>query len=129
MKKYRILYVDDEAANLRIFLNTFRWDFDITTAISASEALKILQDQSFDLIITDQRMPDISGVDFLKELIQDGEKYLDVPTILISGYSDVNAISIAKKECKIKRFVHKPWQPEELKQTILNILEPEGHEA
>jgi len=56
-EKFKVLYVDDEESNLRIFKDTFRRYFDVKLAISAFEALEILEKELVDLVITDQRMP------------------------------------------------------------------------
>jgi len=65
--RYNILYVDDEDINLRQFKSVFRRDFNIFIANSGEEGLKILDEKNFDLIITDQRMPKMTGVEFLKK--------------------------------------------------------------
>jgi DNA-binding NtrC family response regulator len=67
-KKYSILYIDDEESNLRIFKNTFRRDFNIFTANSAQNALEMLKEVNVDVLITDQRMPGMSGTELLKEV-------------------------------------------------------------
>ncbi len=121
LKQFSILYVDDEPANLRVFNNTFRWEYKIYTALSPQEGLEIFKSKDIDLVITDQRMPVMSGVDFLKTLLKEG-KPVDVPFILISGYSDYDAVMEAKNICKIYKYVSKPWNPDELGTTIKEIL-------
>ena len=119
-KKYTILYVDDEESNLRIFKNTFRKQYNIITATSGAEALSLLDNQKIDLILTDQRMPGMSGVDFLKIAI---EKYPELNRILITAYTDYDILQQAVNELKIFQYVEKPWKEEDIKSTIDSALE------
>ena len=93
--KYNILYIDDEAANLRVFKSVFRRKYNIFTAQSGEAGLKILEEVEFHLIITDQRMPKMTGIEFLKHV------YKKMPTkppnrIVLSGYSQTNEIDEAR---------------------------------
>ena len=121
MKKHTILYVDDEESNLRIFKDTFRRDYEIKSAISAYEALEILDKELVDIVITDQRMPGMTGVELLKEI---NRKCSDIPPnrLIISGYSEDAEIKKAFEQYKLFKFIPKHWQYEELKQTIINAL-------
>ena len=119
-RKYNILYVDDEISNLKIFKNTFRRDYNIYTAENAREGLKILDEHAIDLVLTDQRMPEMSGVDFLKKVII---RYPQPSRILITAYSDFNALKDAVNEAKIFQYIQKPWEEKEIKQIIDNALE------
>lgn len=83
MKKFTILYVDDDESNLRIFKDTFRRKFEIFTAKSAKEGIDILDKNKIDLILSDQRMPEMSGVEFLKHSL---EKHPEPNRILITGF-------------------------------------------
>jgi response regulator RpfG family c-di-GMP phosphodiesterase len=118
-KKFTILYVDDEISNLNVFKNTFRRDYNIFTAESAKEGLEILDKESIDLILTDQRMPEMSGVDFLKKVIQ---KYPEPNRILITAFTDFNALKNAVNEAKIFQYIQKPWDEKEIKQTLDSAL-------
>jgi signal transduction histidine kinase len=119
-KKYNILYVDDEISNLNVFKNTFRRDYNIFTAESAEAGLEILDREEIDLILTDQRMPEISGVDFLKHVML---KYPDPTRILITAYSDFNVIKDAINEAKIFQYIQKPWDEKETQQIINSALD------
>lgn len=112
-KKYNVLYVDDEPANLRVFKNTFRWHYNVFIAESGNEGLNILDGNGIDIVITDQRMPGITGTELLATIKQ---KYpsLIKRSILLSGYTDQAAIDIAVSEYKIFKYVNKPWDPAEL---------------
>jgi signal transduction histidine kinase len=119
-KKYNILYVDDEISNLNVFKNTFRRNYNIFTAESAKEGLEILDKEKIDLILTDQRMPEMSGVDFLKEVIL---KHPEPNRILITAFTDFSALKDAVNEDKIFQYIQKPWDEKEIQQIIDNALE------
>lgn len=113
--KITILYVDDEENNLFSFKATFRIKYQVLIAISGEEALKILEAKKVHVIITDQRMPEMTGVDFLEKVL---EKYPDPMRILLTGYADMNAVVDAVNKGKIFHYLAKPWNEEELDMTI-----------
>ncbi len=119
--KYKVLYVDDEESNLRIFKDTFRRDFDIVTVISAFDALKHLEKELVDVVITDQRMPGMTGVELLKEI---NEKFSEIPPqrLILSGYAEDSDIKKAFREYKLSKFISKPWNYMELKEIIVNSI-------
>lgn len=119
-----ILYIDDEEINLRLFRSTFRREYEIVTATSASEGLKILMDRKVDLVITDQRMPDITGVEFLK-MVQEKFPHIPPGRLIISGYSDYNDIERAYREYQLSKFIAKPWDVLELGEIIKNAINNE----
>ncbi|HOP03733.1 MAG TPA: response regulator [Tenuifilaceae bacterium] len=118
--KYTVLYVDDEETNLSIFRNTFRREYNVLTAKSAQEGLEILQEEKVDLILTDQRMPDMDGVSFLKHTI---DKFPQLNRILITGYTDFDALKTAINDAKIFQYIQKPWREEQLRNIIDKALE------
>ncbi len=122
MHKYTVLYVDDEEINLRVFRNTFRRDFNILTAQSAMEGIKLLQDNVVNIVITDQRMPEITGVEFLK-MINDMFPEIPPNRLMLSGFSKTEDIDRAFQNYKLFQFILKPWDAEELKTIILNAIE------
>lgn len=89
IEKFNILYVDDEDDNLRIFKASFRREFNVFTAVNTSIAKEILQNNDIQLIISDQRMPDKTGVEFLEETIID---FPDVIRIILTAFSDTTDI-------------------------------------
>jgi len=90
-KKITILYVDDEENNLFSFKATFRIKYNVLTAISGDAALKLLDEKPVEIIITDQRMPGMTGVELLEKVI---EKNTDPMRILLTGYADDGRLSI-----------------------------------
>jgi response regulator RpfG family c-di-GMP phosphodiesterase len=117
-----ILYVDDELNNLSSFKATFRRYYTIYTASSASEGKKILDENLADIniIITDQRMPETTGVEFLTSII---EKYPEPIRVLLTGYSDIQAVIDAVNKGHIYQYISKPWQEAHLKLIIEKAYE------
>jgi len=119
-KKISLLYVDDEVHNLHAFKATFRRDFKIFVAESGAEGLEIFKNEKIDVILTDQRMPNMTGIEMLMEV-----KKIDPEPmrILITGYSDINAVIDAINKGQVYRYLNKPWHEEELKNTIETAYE------
>jgi DNA-binding NtrC family response regulator len=115
-----VLYVDDEANNLNSFKASFRRDFEIYTASSAKEGRKILDSHEIGVIITDQRMPGMTGIEFLESILP---VYPDTIRILLTGFSDINAVMDAINRGQVYKYLVKPWQNDELKMYIENALE------
>jgi len=118
--KITVLYVDDEENNLFSFKATFRIKYNVLTAISGEEALKVLAAKKVNVIITDQRMPEMTGVDFLEKVLT---KFPDPMRILLTGYADMNAVVDAVNKGKIFHYLAKPWNEEELDMTITRAFE------
>ena len=119
-KKINILYVDDEENNLISFKAVFRLKYKVFTAISAMDGMKILEAKPIEIIITDQRMPEMTGIEFLEKVL---EKYPDPMRILLTGYADMNAVIDAVNKGKIFHYLSKPWNEEELDMTITRAYE------
>ena len=115
-----VLYIDDEVNNLNSFKASFRRDFEIYTASSAKEGRKILDSFEIGVIITDQRMPGMTGIEFLESIIS---VYPDTIRILLTGFSDINAVMDAINRGQVYKYLVKPWQNDELKMYIENALE------
>lgn len=119
-KNVKILYVDDEAQNLQSFRANFRRDFTLFTAESGAEALEIFKKEDLNIILTDQRMPNMTGIEFLEEV----QKINAEPMrILITGYSDINAVVDAINKGQVYRYLNKPWHYDDFKSTILSAYE------
>lgn len=119
-KEKNILYIDDEVNNLVTFKANFRKDYKIFTAESAEEGRKILGENKIQVVITDHRMPGMTGVQFLESIL---DVYPDPIRILLTGFSDIETIIEAINKGQIYRYVMKPFNPAELKITIDNSLE------
>ena len=115
MNKINILYVDDELNNLNAFKAALRLKYNVLTAISGEEAINILRKNPVDIIITDQRMPKMTGVEFLESIINE---FPDPIRILLTGYTDINAVIDAINKGKIFHYLTKPWNEAELEWAI-----------
>ena len=118
--KYKILVVDDEPANLRILERLFSREYDVLTASSGAEALNLLTIHDIALIISDQRMPVMSGLEFLKRA---AEIRVQTVRIILSGYTDVNDLVDAINSGLIYQYVTKPWSNPDLRQTVKRAME------
>ena len=113
--KYKILAVDDEAANVRMLERVFRTQFDVVTAMSGAEALELLVLHDIALIISDQRMPEMTGVEFLKRAAEMRPRCV---RFILKGYTDANDLADALNSNVIYRYITKPWIAEDLLQTV-----------
>lgn len=119
-EKIQILYVDDEINNLSAFKATFRKLYTVHTAESAEEGRRLLETVPVNIIITDQRMPSITGVEFLESVLKD---FPEPIRILITGYADITAVIDAINKGQVYRYITKPWNEQELILTINNAYE------
>ncbi|MDF2456614.1 MAG: Chemotaxis protein CheY [Cytophagaceae bacterium] len=110
-----VLYVDDEENNLNAFKASFRREFKVYTAISADDAKVIMADTVIHVLITDQRMPGTTGTELLAQAVKD---FPDQTRILLTGFSDIEALKDAINLGQIFCYLQKPWNDEELKETI-----------
>lgn len=118
--KHTILCVDDEQHNLDALRRTLRKEYIILTALSGQEGLDLLKDNTVSLIISDQRMPNMSGVEFLEKSIA---MYPDVVRIILTGFTDVEDLIGAINTGQVYRYITKPWDPNDLKVTVKRALE------
>ena len=118
---HTLLFVDDEENILRSLKRLFLDEnYDILTVTSAEEGLKVVVDKELSLIISDQMMPGMKGVDFLSEVKDIAP---DVVRILLTGYADLNATIAAINKGEVYRFITKPWNDEELVVIVKQSLE------
>ncbi|NUM79469.1 hybrid sensor histidine kinase/response regulator [bacterium] len=115
-----ILVVDDEIDNLDLLKRTFRREYNVFTANSAAEALKLLETKEFAVIVSDQRMPEMTGVELFQRA---REKYPHTIRILLTGYTDINALVDAINMGHVYRYVTKPWSREEIVMTVRRAVE------
>jgi len=118
--KPKVLYVDDESHNLTAFKSAFRRDFEVFIANSAKEGLDILANEEISIIITDQRMPEMTGVEMLEQAV---EYEPDAMRILLTGYSDMQAVVEAINRGKVYYYMQKPWDEDEVKIIVQNAEE------
>lgn len=119
--KIKVLYIDDEIHNLTSFKAVFRLKYKVYTAISGKEALQIINEHpDIEIIVTDQRMPEMTGVEFLESIL---EAHPFPMRILLTGYADLKAVVEAINKGKIFHYLSKPWAEEELDDTIAKAYE------
>ncbi len=118
--KYSLLLIDDEAANLQKLQRTFTGTYDVYPARSGEEALRILRSTPIDAIITDQKMPNMTGIEFLEASQKD---YPNLVRIVLTGYTEVDDLIAAINTGKVHKYITKPWEPETLKMVVQEALE------
>jgi two-component system, sensor histidine kinase and response regulator len=106
MERIRVLYVDDEENNLIAFRAYFRKDYEVYTAISAADAFRLLESIEMHIIVSDQRMPEMAGTDFLEKTI---DMYPESIRLLITGQSDIDTVIEAINRGQITKYLQKPW--------------------
>jgi response regulator RpfG family c-di-GMP phosphodiesterase len=119
-KELNILYIDDEVNNLVAFKANFRKYYQIYTAESAEEGKKVLQNNKVQIIITDQRMPETTGIEFLESIISE---FPDPIRILMTGYADIEVVIESINKGQVYKYITKPFNEIELKITLDHALE------
>ena len=120
VNKHKLLIVDDEISNLQKLRRTFFGDFQIFEALNGPEAIQLLRKQPVDIIITDQRMPETTGVDVLRESLTLAPEAI---RIMLTGYTEIDYLMDAINEARVHRYITKPWDPFSLKRTVMQDLE------
>jgi len=110
-KKYPVLFVDDEEENLEIFSINFKDTFTIFTAGSGPEGLELLDREFISLVLSDQRMAGMAGMEFLEEV---RKRHPEVVTILVTAYSDLDVLSDGVKAGLLYSYILKPWEIKDL---------------
>lgn len=118
--KPRILYVDDEKENLSNFKYVFRRCYEIHLALCAEEAYRVMKQHEIQVVIADQRMPGETGVELLERIAQEYPKTI---RIILTGYSDINAVIQAINTSQIYYYFQKPWNEDEIRMVIDNGLQ------
>ncbi|MEQ6119012.1 response regulator [Reichenbachiella sp. MALMAid0571] len=114
-----ILYVDDEPANLRVFKSSFQWDYNIITAESANQALELLENNKVQVLVSDQRMPGLSGIELLEKV---KERHSNIMRVLFTGYGDMELLKEAINNGNIHYYCSKPLNTEELNEIIKKCI-------
>lgn len=120
MRRHKILVVDDEVPNLRLLRRVLSEEHDIFEAASGQEGVNLLEKEEISLIITDQRMPSMTGVQLLEQSLKIRP---DAIKILLTGYTDVQALIDAINAGHVYKYIPKPWDADELKLTVRRALE------
>lgn len=112
---YKMLIVDDEFANLRLLDRLFSRDFECLTASSGAEAIRLLEQHDVAILMTDQRMPEMTGIELLRHAAGSRPHMV---RILLTGYTDVEVLEEAINSGLVYMYVTKPWNNEDLKLKI-----------
>ena len=120
LREFPIVYVDDEPENLRIFELTFGRDFTIFTATSGEQGLEIINTKPVAVVVSDHRMPGMTGTEFLARAAQ-----LDPKTIriMVTAYGDAATLQDAINNGSIYHFIAKPWNPDDVRATLIRGIE------
>jgi len=117
---YNLLIIDDEIEITKSIARQFRNKYKVFTATSALEGFKIMETEHIQVVLADQRMPEMTGVDFFN-LIKD--KFPDALKLLLTGYSDIEAVIGAINDGQIFRYITKPWNQDELESILKEAFE------
>src|SRR5262245_43868465 len=119
-QRARLLFVDDEESILTTMRIMFRRHYEVLLASNGEQALELLRNNDVDVLISDQRMPGMMGVEVLREARGIRPRTMRV---LLTGYSDFSAIIGSINEGEVYRFVHKPWSNAEFQSIIAQAVE------
>jgi response regulator RpfG family c-di-GMP phosphodiesterase len=126
----KVLYLDDEVNNLRAFKANFRRTYEVFTTDSVQEARQILENNEIHVIISDQRMPEMRGIEFFESILKE---FPEPIRMLLTGYADINAVIGAINKGQVYKYFSKPWDQNDLQENIdkayeLYKLRKENHE-
>ena len=117
---HTVLYVDDEPENLYLFRSLLEDQYNVETAETGAQALAVLAEREVQVLMADQRMPGISGIQLLETV---AKEYPQTIRILVTGYPDIDVVIDAINRGAVYRYLSKPWDIEEIKATIRNAIE------
>ncbi|MBK9283618.1 MAG: response regulator [Sphingobacteriaceae bacterium] len=118
-EKIKILYIDDEHQNLASFYSYFRKMYEVHTALNGYDALKLLETKHIEILIADQRMPGMTGIEFFEKT---KILYPDSMRLLITSYIDIEIVIDAINQGQISKYLHKPWDWDKLSLAIENCV-------
>ncbi len=115
-----LLVVDDEPDLVHSVQDLLRFDYRVLGATRATEGLKIMDQEQVHIVMSDQRMPEMSGVEFLKRL---RERHPDTVRLLFTAYADIKAVIDAINQGSVYRYITKPWEPQELQAVLRQAID------
>ena len=119
-RRHTILVVDDEPDVVQSVKDLLRLDYNVLGTTKAEDAVKIMQEQEVDVVMTDQRMPEMTGVELLSQI---KGPYPEATRLLFTGYADIRAVIEAINQGNVYRYITKPWDPDELETIIREACE------
>lgn len=114
-----LLVVDDEPEVCNSVYHLLRRTYEVLRANSAAEAVALMEQHDVQIIMTDQRMPGVTGVEMLTRL---KPSYPEAVRILFTGFADIDSVIAAINQGHVYRYLSKPWQPEELEAAVADAL-------
>lgn len=121
-KDYTVLYVDDEPANLRSFKSAFRRIYNVHIADHPIKGMEIVKEIDIDIVVSDHRMPDLIGTDFLREVSKYNAK---IKRIILSGFVKKEELKEANDEFGIHAYISKPWDFDNVQEIFQRLLSEE----
>src|SRR2546423_6776797 len=118
--KHTLLVVDDEPDLVQSVKDLLRFDYRVLITTRATEGLEIMEREKVHIVMTDQRMPEMTGVEFLKHL---RDSHPETIRLLFTAYADLNAVTDAINQGNVYRYISKPWEPEELKTVLRQAVD------
>ena len=115
-----VLFVDDEEPNLVVFEAVCGDEFPVLTASSAAAGLELMKEHEIGVVLTDQRMPGMTGIELLEKV---EVEYPDAIRLLITAYSDLQAAEDAINRGHVRRYMRKPWEPEVLRAELRDAVD------
>lgn len=119
-QEYNLLVIDDEVEITKSLFRQFRRKYNVFVANNAEEALPILENEDIQVVLSDQRMPGMSGISFFSAI---KDQYPDALKLILTGYSDIEVVIEAINEGQVFRYLTKPWNPVELNLAIEQAFE------
>jgi response regulator RpfG family c-di-GMP phosphodiesterase len=110
-----VLYLDDESHNLTAFRAAFRRVFKVHVTTEPTEAVQLLREHPIEVVISDQKMPSLSGVEFFELIMSD---FPDPIRMLLTGHADIDAVIDAINKGQIYKYISKPWNEAELQALV-----------
>jgi class 3 adenylate cyclase len=118
--KATVLYVDDEPGNLTVFEAAFEDDHEILLAQSGPDALGILAEHPVDILVTDMRMPGMTGTELLKRVIP---RYPDIIRMVLTGCTDIDSVVQAANQGQVYQYITKPWEDDQVRMLLRGAAE------
>jgi response regulator RpfG family c-di-GMP phosphodiesterase len=120
MDPYKILAVDDEAINLKALERSLRRDYKVFSAINGEDALAIMEQEDITLVVADQRMPGMTGIELLKKIMRE---YPNTIRVILTAYTDKKLLMDAINVVHVYAYLAKPWEPEEVRAVVRKGIE------
>jgi signal transduction histidine kinase len=118
--RHTILVVDDEPDVVKSVQDLLRFDYRVLGATRASDGIRLLQTEEVHIVMSDQRMPEMTGVQFLDQV---RGQHPEAMRLLFTGYADIKAVIDAINQGNVYRYITKPWDPDELQAVIREAVE------